>query len=145
GLFLFRELTDAGGLEPGTLIAMDVPDGLKDGDQVVVVRKRWQLRPGQLVPVFIEETAPKPGLYAPMNAIKPIDDHTGEVFVAADGSARQVRVKLFEHAGELVRIAAADEEDADLIAAGSRVIMDHVHFLRDGEPVRVIKTVELMQ
>lgn len=144
GLFLFRELTDVGGLEPGTLIAMDVPDGLKDGDQVVVVRKRWQLRPGQLVPVFIGETAPKPGLYAPMNVIKPIDDHTGEVFVAADGLARQLRVQLFEHAGELVRIAAADEEDAALIAAGSRVIMDHVHFLLDREPVRIIKTVEYM-
>ena len=54
-----RELSDIGKLTPGTLIAMDVPDDFKDGDQVLVANKQWRLRPGQLIPVFLGVGNPK--------------------------------------------------------------------------------------
>ena len=143
GLFLMRELADIGKLIPGTLIAMDVPDDFKDGDQVLFANKQWRLRPGQLIPVFLGVEIPKTGLYLPMNSIKPIDDKMGEIFVAVDGKAKKIKVKIFSSVGELFRIEALDPDDANLVTTGSRVITDHIHFLQHDEPIRVIKIAEL--
>ena len=49
--------------------------------------------------------------------------------------------KILGQVGELLRIKGADP--ANQAAAGVSVITDHIHFLQDGEPVRVIKRVEL--
>jgi hypothetical protein len=86
---------------------------------------------------------PKTGLYLPMNSIKPIDDKTGEIFVAVDGKAKKVKVKIFSNVGELFKIEALDSGDAGIVTAGARIITDHIHFLQHDEPIRVIKTVEL--
>jgi multidrug efflux pump subunit AcrA (membrane-fusion protein) len=143
GLYLMRELADVGKLTPGTLIAMDVPDNFKDGEQILVARKEWSLRPGQLVQVLLGKTVPEPGLYLPMNAIKPIDDKSGEIFVAVDGKAKKVKIKILSNVGELFRLEALNPGDASLVAAGARIITDHIHFLQHDEPVRVIKTMEM--
>ena len=143
GLYLMREIVDIGKLTPGTLIAMDVPDDFKDGDQVVVANKQWRLRPGQLIPVFLGVEIPKTGLYLPMNSIKPIDDKMGEIFVAVDGKAKKVKVKILDNVGELFRLEAFDPGDAGIVTAGARIITDHIHFLQHDEPIRVIKNVEL--
>jgi hypothetical protein len=86
---------------------------------------------------------PKTGLYLPMNSIKPIDDKTGEIFVAVDGKAKKVKVKILDNVGELFRVEAVDPNEVNLMAAGSEVITDYIHFLQDEEPIRVIKKVEL--
>ena len=143
GLYLMRELSDIGELVPGTLIAMDVPDDFNDGDKVLVANKQWRLRPGQLIPVFLGVEIPKTGLYLPMNSIKPIDDKTGEIFVAVDGKAKKVKVKILSNVGELFRVEAVDPNEANMIVAGSEVITDYIHFLQDEEPIRVIKKVKL--
>ncbi len=143
GLYLMRELEDIGKLTPGTLIAMDVPDNFRDGEQVLVARREWLLRPGQLVRVLLGKTAPEPGLYLPMNAIKPIDDKMGEVFVAIEGKAKKVKVKILSNVGELFRIEALDPGDTDLVTTGSQIITDHIHFLQHDESIRVIKIAEL--
>ena len=144
GLFLMRELTDIGKLIPGTLIALDIPDDFKDGDQALIANKQWLLRPGQLIPVFLGVEIPKTGLYLPMNAIKPIDDKMGEIFVAVDGKAKKIKVKILSNVGELFMLEAFDPDDAGIVTAGSRIITDHIHFLQHDEPIRVIKTVELI-
>ncbi len=143
GLYLMRELDDIGKLTPGTLIAMDVPADFKDGEQILVARREWRLRPGQLVQVLLGKTVPEPGLYLPMNAIKPIDDKSGEIFVAVDGKAKKVKIKILSNVGELFRLEALNPGDASLVAAGARIITDHIHFLQHDEPVRVIKTMEM--
>ena len=143
GLYLMRELENIGELTPGTLIAMDVPADLKDGEQVLVARSQWRRRPGQLVRVLLGETAPEPGLYLPMNSIKPVNDKTGEIFVAVDGKAKKIKVKILSNVGELYRVEALDPGDANLVTTGSRVITDHIHFLQHDEPIRVIKITEL--
>jgi multidrug efflux pump subunit AcrA (membrane-fusion protein) len=143
GLYLMRELENIGELTPGTLIAMDVPADLKDGEQVLVARSQWRMRPGQLVRVLLGETAPEPGLYLPMNSIKPVNDKTGEIFVAVDGKAKKIKVKILSNVGELYRVEALDPGDANLVTTGSRVITDHIHFLQHDEPIRVIKITEL--
>ncbi len=143
GLYLMRELSDIGELTPGILIAMDVPDGFKDGDKVLFANKQWRLRPGQVIPVLLAESVPKPGMYLPMNSIKPINDQMGEIFVAVDGKAKKIRIKILSNIGELFRIEALEPGDANLVAVGSRVITDYIHFLQHDEPIRVIKITEL--
>ncbi|KHE90456.1 MAG: efflux RND transporter periplasmic adaptor subunit [Candidatus Scalindua rubra] len=144
GLYLMRELDDIGKLTPGTLIAMDVPDDFKDGEQILVARRQqWRLRPGQLIPVLLGATMPETGFYLPINSIKPVNDKTGEIFVAVDGKAKKVKVQILSNVGELFRIEALDPGNANLVTTGSRVITDHIHFLEHDEPVRVIKTVEM--
>jgi hypothetical protein len=140
-----RAIADIGDLTPGTLIAMDVPDNFKDGDQVLVAQNQWRLHPGQLVKVFLGEAVPEPGLYLPMNSIKPVDDKTGEIFVAVDGKAKKVRIKILSNVGELFRIEALGTVESHLVAPGALVIADHIHFLHHNEPVRVIKIVEQNQ
>jgi RND family efflux transporter MFP subunit len=143
GLYLMRELEDLGKLTPGTLIAMDVPADFKDGEQILVARRQWRMRPGQLVKVLLGETAPETGLYLPMNSIKPVNDKTGEIFVAVDGKAKKIKVKILSNVGELYRIEAFDPGDTNLVTTGSRVITDHIHFLQHDEPIRIIKTAEM--
>ena len=142
GLYLMRELSDIGELTPGALIAMDVPDDFQDGDKVLISRKQWRMRPGQLIPVLIGGSVPITGLYLPMNSIKPVDDKTGEIFVAVDGKAKKVEVKILGNVGELFRLKALDPGEDNLLKEGARVIRDHIHFLQHEEPIRVIKIVE---
>ncbi|MDR4505768.1 MAG: efflux RND transporter periplasmic adaptor subunit [Candidatus Scalindua sp.] len=142
GLYLMRELSDIGKLTPGSLIAMDVPDDFQDGDRVLIARKQWKLRPGQLIPVLIGEAVPVTGLYLPMNCIKPVDETTGEIFIAVDGRAREVKVKILDNVGELFLLEALDPGEDSLLKAGVLVITDHIHFLQHEEPIRVIKIVE---
>ena len=53
----------------------------------------------------------------------------------------QVRQGFAERLG---RIEPAEGSAASLLVDGASVILDSVHFLRDGEPVRVVATRELM-
>ncbi len=142
GLYLFRGLSDIGELQPKMLIAMDVPDGFEDGQKVVIAQSDWRLRPGQLVPVLLSESAPAPGLYVPMTAILKADGHSGIVFVEKDGLARRVDIRILERAGELIQIAPVDASST-LLQPGANVIMDYIHFLQDREPVRVTQRREL--
>jgi multidrug efflux pump subunit AcrA (membrane-fusion protein) len=140
GLWLAIELKDIGDLKEGALIALDVPKSLKDGDEMLIARKQWLLRPGQMVNIYPEIVPPPPGFYLPLNVIRPIDDQNGDVFVVADNKARKVRVKLLRHAGELMLVAPANEEGKALIKGGVKVVASHIHFLKDGEPLRVVRT-----
>jgi multidrug efflux pump subunit AcrA (membrane-fusion protein) len=142
GLYLFRTLSDIGELQPKMLIALDVPDGFEDGQQVVIAQSDWRLRPGQLVPVLLSESPPAPGLYIPMTAILKSDENSGVVFVAKEGLARRVEIRILEHAGELIQIVPVDESST-LLQPGSDIILDYIHFLQDREPVSVIQRREL--
>ena len=142
GLYLFRGLSDIGELQPNMLIAMDVPDSFQDGQMVVFSQSDWRLRPGQLVQVLLSESAPAPGLYVPMTAILKSDENSGVVFVAKEGLARRVEVRILEHAGELIQIVPVDESST-LLQPGSDIILDYIHFLQDREPVSVIQRREL--
>jgi multidrug resistance efflux pump len=140
GLYLMRELANPGGLEEGMVVALDVPEDFSDGDKVVVAPDRWLLRPGMLVPVVLDVDQAKPGRYVPLSAVRPGADGVGKVFLADNGRVRVVDVRIVETLGELARIEAAREGE---LASGSRVIVDHVHFLQPDEPVSVVRVVEL--
>ena len=142
GLYLFRELRDTGGLEPGALIALDVPDGVQDGDEVLLARSEWSLKPGQIVDVIVADSPHPSGLWAPMSSIQPVGESTGAVFVEDGGVARRVKITIHESAGEKFRIEAETPEGGDLLRAGASLILDGIHFLEDGEDVRVVQALE---
>ncbi|MHC4932175.1 MAG: efflux RND transporter periplasmic adaptor subunit [Planctomycetota bacterium] len=133
GLYLMRELTDIGDLRPLTLVPIEPPDPNADEQDVVIAKSQWRLHPGQLVPVLLSPKAPKPGLYLPIDAIRPLDNERGVVFLAQGGTAKRVEVRIVDRVGERFRI------EGEGIAAGIKVITDYVHFLTDGESVRIIK------
>jgi multidrug efflux pump subunit AcrA (membrane-fusion protein) len=142
GLLVLQALDDVGSLTGSSLIALDVPEGLEDGAQILVAKKDWLLRAGQIVRVLLAGKEPQDGLYLPLNLIKPIDQGSGYVFVEQDGKAIKVRVNLLEKAGALARVVPADQAQAGILEVGAHVIAEHVHFLQDGELVRVVETLE---
>jgi multidrug efflux pump subunit AcrA (membrane-fusion protein) len=133
GLYLFREVTDPRGMKPYTVIALDVDEGFEDGGKVVVSPGDWLLRPGQLVPVLLSHEVPRPGLYLPMDALKPVDEQNAVVFLNQGGRAKETPVRILDRVGELIRV------EGDGIAEGVEIITDHVHFLQDGEAVSVAR------
>jgi multidrug efflux pump subunit AcrA (membrane-fusion protein) len=137
GLYLMREALEVGGLEENTAIPLDVPETEAEELKVVVVKPQWLLRPGQLVPVLLAQEAPKPGLYVPMDAILPLGGSRGALFLEVDGTVRRVEVRLLD------RVRSYQRVEGEGVAAGARVITDYIHFLQDGERVKVIRTREM--
>lgn len=137
GLYLMREVVDTGGLREQALIPFDVPETEDDEQRVVLAKPQWQLRPGQLVPVLLAADAPAPGLYVPMDAVRPVSESRGILFLEVDGTARRVEVRLVGHVRAFYRV------EGEGVAAGARVITDYIHFLQDGERVKVTRTREL--
>jgi multidrug efflux pump subunit AcrA (membrane-fusion protein) len=142
GIFLMREITDAGGLPRGSLIAWDVPDDYEEGDELLLATSSWRLRPGHVVAVVLGKEVPPTGTWAPMAAIEPTGENDGYVFVAEGGKVRKVPVVFREHLGALYRIEAKEEGDRALLKDGAELVLDYIHFLVDGEAIQVVKRLE---
>ena len=137
---VLRELADTGGLTVADRLVVGAPNGLKDGDQVVYLRTRWMLRPGDVAGILLDARRPGAGIYVPMVAIQPVDEQTGHVFVVREGKATKVAVKLLGCVGDKFRVEASDANDRASIAEGAQLIDRDIHFLVPGEAVRVVKT-----
>ncbi|MCD4824714.1 MAG: HlyD family efflux transporter periplasmic adaptor subunit [Phycisphaerae bacterium] len=136
GIYLLRELKDIGGLKSRQAIAAEPPDSLKDGDRVTWIPEDWILHPGAIVRVQFKRDERRPGFYVPMEAIMPTGESDGYVFVTngadAKMKAQKLTVTLHETIGELQRI------DNDQLADGMSVIVEGVHYLKDGEPITIV-------
>jgi len=137
---VYRELRDTEGLTVRDALLWQPPEGLRDGDRVLLVRERWLLRPGSLVPVVLQLPPSGPGLYVPMEAILP---EGGKHFVfTADGQAlgksraRKVEVRVTGTFGELRRI------EGEGIGEGALVILSGAHYLIPEEAVSVTDVLE---
>ena len=109
------------------------------GDRILFDQERWLLRPGDLVRVDLGADQSEPGLYVPMRAIRHESGRTF-VFVVDQGTtpprARQVEVRFTGSSGgnghrSLQKIDPIDAELPD----GSKIVVEGVHFLHDGEPI----------
>ncbi|NOZ23752.1 MAG: HlyD family efflux transporter periplasmic adaptor subunit [Planctomycetes bacterium] len=127
------------------LLAVGVPDGVKDGGKVFLTREQWLLRPGDVVGVLLSGKGPGEGFYVPMRAIIAHGQGKGEVCVVQDDKVRKVPVKLGESIGDLFRIEAVDADGEALLKDGAQIISKDIHFLVSGEAVRVSKTERLAQ
>ncbi len=142
-VFTYRQLDDLGDLNPHTdLLAGNLPAHVQDGDPVFLSRKRWLLRPGQLVNVDLHQGRLPGGFYVPADAITRDGDahHVYLVRDEANGEQRAARVavRVGTHAGTLQAVEAS----GDIELQGAKLIVEGVHYLRDGDPVNTFSKVE---
>lgn len=144
GLYVFHELSDTGGLTEKDLLAMDVPTDYTDGGYMLLQRKQWLLRPGQIVDTLFQHMQAEPGLFVPMSAIEPQSDNTGHVFVInKENRLDKVEVRLIRAVGQYQAIEAAKPADADKITPGRKIVLKGVHYLQNGERVNILEQEEL--
>lgn len=151
GIFLARELADPGSLQLGQACVVGVPPDAKDGDQVVFLPESWLLQPGSLVEVEFTRDKGVSGFYVPIQAIaqsglEKDGSAKGQVFVVQSRNqeeganvpaiATKVDVALHETVGQLRRI---EPRNADAIGEGTQVIVQGAGYLKDGEPVSVVR------
>ncbi|MCH9656684.1 MAG: HlyD family efflux transporter periplasmic adaptor subunit [Planctomycetes bacterium] len=110
-----------------------------DGKTVLEDRRRWQLRPGDLVSVELGiET--QPGFYVPLNSVR-IEKNRKYLFtVSPEKKVKKIEISSFENVGKLIRVLAAGGQK---LATGSRVVLGQAHYLQDGEPVNIVEEVEV--
>ena len=125
----FREVVEAGDLRPWDMLVVNPEPGHLEG--VRIDRAEWTFRPGELVPVALDLGNQPPGIYVPLQAISERNGETS-VFLLEDGRVRQTPVTPHEAYRDLRRI------EGEGVAPGARIAMDGVHFLVDGDQVRVI-------
>jgi hypothetical protein len=141
-IYTFRELADMGGLDPKQdVIVGGVSGDLEDGGQVILVRERWALRPGDVVRVGLKGEETSAGFYVPQDAIQ-YDGATHYVMVAnPSGDTAQVSrvdVNLGETVGQIQRIQAAAEGQLN---QGAKVIVKGAHYVAEGEQVRTVEEI----
>jgi hypothetical protein len=161
GVAILREITDLGEIDPesdmvvGTLQQAD--GALLDAEEaarrldakgyVYFVRDRWNLRPGDIVQVELQGADMSEGYYVPMNAVSQQQDGA-YVFVVPEGgsvsSVTKVQVNAVPVAErpEFVLIAPVGE---GTLTEGAQIVAKGVHYLVDGESVRVVSTIEAGQ
>ena len=144
-LFALRELKDAGGLDPANdLVTGKLPPGVKDGDTVFLSRKRWLLRPGELVHVDFSGGKVAKGFYVPAQAI--IQDDGGHyVYLVREEEsgeelARRIGVVVEAGLGNFRRIEPAKERELN---EGKKLIIDGAHYLHDGDLINAFDEVEV--
>ncbi len=142
-VFTFRELTDLGDLDPDKdVIVSRISGDVRDGGQILLVRDRWLLRPGDVVQVWIKgETTPE-GHYVPGAAIQFDGQHHYVSVAQASGDgyeAARVTVVPGQTVGKLQRIRSTKDE----LVEGTKIILDGAHYVHVGDKVNPFEEVKL--
>ena len=128
----------------GKLIVKDGHPNDWNGDSILVDRSRqWMARPGDLVKVDLSDGNAEPGYYVAMDAIAK-DDEKAFLFVVDQASevskvsrlevvVRSETQSSVSATSSLMHIEAADGQTLD----GKQYVTRGVHYLRDGELVKV--------
>ncbi len=125
----FRSLKHSADLREGDFLVIDPQPVHESG--LAIGRPQWLFRPGDLVPVrFLLDATPR-GFYVPVDAITTIAGKHS-VFVVEDGVARLRTVSVHESYQELRRI------EGEGITTDTAVITGGMHYVSDGEPVRIV-------
>jgi len=143
--YTFREITDLGGLNQATdLVTGALPETANDGDTVFLSRKRWLMRPGELVHVDTSGAKATGGFYVPARAI--IEDDGGQyVFIVKEEEseeerARKVNVIAAEGLGNFRRI---EPSEGTSLEEGTKLIVSGAHYLKDGDLINAFDEVEV--
>jgi hypothetical protein len=131
---VLRPLSEPADLAPYQLLAVDEKETIREGDTVRTARTTWALRPGDVVRVSLASGPEPPGVFAPIRAIRRRGSDLGVVFLADEGVASAVEVRLGEIRGSRQRIAST----GDAALAGGSLIVQGTAYLEDGDPVRVL-------
>jgi len=127
----FRSVIGAVDLVEGDFLILNPQASYING--VAVGRPQWLLRPRDLVPVQFSFSTATPGFYVPIRAITLAGDDKA-VLVVEDGIARARTVSVHETINEFCRI------EGEGITTGTQVIDGGVHYVSDGQPVNITKS-----
>lgn len=126
----------------GKLEFPDIDRSEWDGESLVVDSgEQWMLRPGDLVNVNLNPDQGQPGLFVPVQAIY---EDLGEtyVFVVVDGIAKKTQVKaVLPDTVDMDSLIRIEPMDSSVLQSGSKIVVGGVHYLNDGEQVRVVERV----
>ena len=143
--YTFRELENFGDLDPTEdLVTGDMPEGVENGDSVLLSRKRWLVRPGELVHVDLSGGKGTGGYHVPAHSI--IEDGNSQYvyMVSRDTSegeyAKRVSVTVDEGIGNFRRI---EPVSGGVLNEGMKLIVDGAHYLVDGDLINAFDEVEV--
>jgi multidrug efflux pump subunit AcrA (membrane-fusion protein) len=158
GVATLREISDLGEIDPEADMVVGAPqqaDGsalaageaarrLESRGYAYFVRDRWNLRPGDVVQVELQGAEMAEGFYLPMNAVSQQEDGAFVFAVPeSEGTSTVTKVEVtvtpVAERPEFVLIAPVSE---GALHEGSQIVTQGVHYLVDGEAVRVVTTVE---
>jgi hypothetical protein len=144
-VFTFREMEDIGDLDPARdLITGTLPGEVQEGDTIVLSRKRWLLRPGQIVRADFQFGQMNAGYYVPVQAVMREGGgfHVFKVEKKDETRQRavQVAVSTGQNIGTQIEITPAQPE---ALPEGARIVVDGAAYLRDGDPINAFIEVEV--
>ncbi|WP_438811161.1 efflux RND transporter periplasmic adaptor subunit [Rhodopirellula halodulae] len=132
-------------ISPSTVTSEDpTPGGTApvnwDGESVVVAPgSEWMLRPGELVTVDLADQDTSEGFFVPFDAL---DEEAGQIFlyIVSEGVAKQIPVQVMNRdnldTGSMIEVKSPELQE------GMQVVIRGVHYLTDGENVRVVGEVQ---
>ncbi|MEM9661038.1 MAG: HlyD family efflux transporter periplasmic adaptor subunit [Planctomycetota bacterium] len=99
-----------------------------DREGVVVARRQFVLRAGDVVRVGLAASLPPPGFWVPATAIVP---RSGDslVYIARSGAAQEISVSVAESSGRLRRVEAPE------LREGDDVVVRGMQYLSDGDAI----------
>ena len=121
-----------------------MPERVEDGDTVFLSRKRWLMRPGELVHVDLWGGKGAGGYYVPAHAV--IEDSSARfVYVVSEDApegqrARRVDVVVDEGLSNFRRI---EPVSGAVLHEGMKLVVDGAHYLVDGELINAFDEVEV--
>lgn len=134
------ETIDLDSLYIGEIVGEIINDGQSepewDGESVVVdPGSQWMLRPGDLVYVDLSATKADKGFYVPMEAIYR-DSSAASLFVVNEGTVKRISVEFVS--SDNLNLGAMMQVLSPELVDGMQVVVNGVHFLRDGQAVRIV-------
>ena len=121
-------------------LAFGVPAGIKSGDKVVEVARRWLFRPGDLVKVILKSKTIPTGLYVPIESIIKLNgkdyiyvlqNETGKNYC----KARKINVKIIDQLSSYMRIESPE------LKVGDKILLSGVHYIQPDDKL-IIKEIE---
>ena len=144
-VFTARELTDIGDLDPDNDVIVGATNGqVEDGGQIVLMRERWLLRPGDIVQVGLRGKETPMGFYVPETAIY-FDGERAYIHAIRDTDdgaqvVERIEVQAADSYGDLRRIEALRSKE---LSPGIKIVVEGAQYVADGETVNVVEEFEV--
>jgi RND family efflux transporter MFP subunit len=144
-VFTFREMEDIGNLDPARdLITGSLSGEVREGDTVALSRKRWLLRPGQIVRADFQYGLMNAGYYVPVQAVMRESGGFHVFRVEDKDETQQQAVRVAVATGQTIGTQIEITPDqAEALQEGARIVVDGAAYLRDGDPINAFIEVEV--
>jgi multidrug efflux pump subunit AcrA (membrane-fusion protein) len=138
-------MVDIGDLDPARdLYTGSLSGEVREGDAVALSRKRWLLRPGQIVRADFQYGQMNAGFYVPVQAVMREGSgfHVFKVEKKDETQQRAVRVAVAtgQNIGTEIEITP---DPPEALPDGARIVVDGAAYLRDGDPINAFIEVEV--